>query len=141
MVMLWNRKPSRKARVRRNDKRFTPRCERLEDRTLPSTFIVTTTADTGPGSLRQAILNSNAAPGQTNTITFNIAPSGTQTITVESFLPIISNPVVIDGTTQPGFTNQPLIILTQGETPNLDGLRLGGAGGSTIKGLELTNFG
>jgi hypothetical protein len=33
----------------------------LEDRTVPSTFVVTNTLDSGTGSLRQAILNANAA--------------------------------------------------------------------------------
>jgi hypothetical protein len=36
-----------------------PHLELLEDRTLPTTFLVTTTADSGPGSLRQAILDAN----------------------------------------------------------------------------------
>jgi hypothetical protein len=45
--------------------------EPLEDRTVPSTFLVTTTADSGPGSLRQAILDANAAGS--GTILFNIA--------------------------------------------------------------------
>ena len=35
-------------------------------------FLVTTTADSGQGSLRQAILDSNAEPGGTNTIDFAI---------------------------------------------------------------------
>jgi hypothetical protein len=37
--------------------------ERLEDRTVPSTFTVQTLADSGAGSLRQAILDANANPG------------------------------------------------------------------------------
>ena len=37
--------------------------ERLEDRTVPSTFTVLNLADSGPGSLRQAILDANANPG------------------------------------------------------------------------------
>ena len=37
--------------------------EWLEDRTVPSTFMVQNLADSGPGSLRQAILNANANPG------------------------------------------------------------------------------
>ena len=39
-------------------------------------FVVTTTADSGPGSLRQAILDSNAATGGTNTIDFAIPGTG-----------------------------------------------------------------
>ena len=45
--------------------RLRPRVEWMEDRTLPSTFVVSSTADSGPGSLRQAILDSNAATGAT----------------------------------------------------------------------------
>jgi hypothetical protein len=52
----------------------------MEDRTLLSAFVVNNTADSGPGSLRQAILDSNAATAATNTIDFNIAGTGTQTI-------------------------------------------------------------
>ncbi len=37
--------------------------ETLEDRSLPSTFSVLNLADSGPGSLRQAILDANANPG------------------------------------------------------------------------------
>jgi hypothetical protein len=37
--------------------------ERLEDRTVPSTFTVHNLADSGPGSLRQAVLDANAQPG------------------------------------------------------------------------------
>ena len=40
-------------------------CEQLEDRTVPSLFIVTNLGDSGHGSLRQAILDANspAYPG------------------------------------------------------------------------------
>src|SRR6516225_6390000 len=41
----------------------------LYAQTEPTTFTVTTFADSGPGSLRQAILNANAEPGP-NRITF-----------------------------------------------------------------------
>ena len=40
--------------------RLRPRLEVMEDRTLLSTFVVNNTSDSGPGSLRQAILDSNA---------------------------------------------------------------------------------
>jgi hypothetical protein len=44
----------------------------MEDRTLLSTFLVSNTDDSGPGSLRQAILDANAATGGTSTIDFKI---------------------------------------------------------------------
>src|SRR5262245_38996289 len=40
---------------------FTPRLEALEGRTVPSTFLVENLADSGPGSLRQAVLDANSA--------------------------------------------------------------------------------
>src|SRR5262245_7175729 len=40
-----------------------PVVEGLEDRCTPSTFVVTTTNDSGAGSLRAAILQANAAAG------------------------------------------------------------------------------
>jgi len=39
------------------------RLEALEDRNVPSTLMVENLADSGPGSLRQAILDANALPG------------------------------------------------------------------------------
>ena len=76
----------------------------MEDRTLLSTFLVTNTGDSGPGSLRQAILDSNAATGATNTIDFDIPGTGVQTIAPLSPLPAITSPVLIDGASQPGYT-------------------------------------
>ena len=72
-------------------------------------FPVTSTADSGPGSLRQAILDSNTATGGTNTIDFAIPGRGVQTIAPLSPLPAITNPVLIDGTSQPGYAGTPLI--------------------------------
>ena len=44
---------------------FRPRLEPLEDRTVPSTLLVENLADSGPGSLRQAVLDAvgQAGPG------------------------------------------------------------------------------
>lgn len=47
------------------------RFDTLEDRTAPAVFTVTTTLDVGPGSLRQAIADSNAAAGP-DTIAFAV---------------------------------------------------------------------
>src|SRR5262249_24621069 len=69
--------------------RIHPRLEWMEDRTLLSTFTVTNRDDSGTGSLRQAILDSNAALGATNTIDFDIPGGGVQTIAPLSPLPAI----------------------------------------------------
>src|SRR5437588_7312138 len=84
--------------------------ERMEQRVLLSTYGVTSTADSGPGSLRQAILDANAHPGE-DAIAFAI-DSGVQTISAAGAFPAISDPVVIDGTTQPGYAGKPLVQVT-----------------------------
>ncbi len=73
---------------------------------LPAhTFCVTATGDSGAGSLRQAILDSDAGGGA-NTIDFDIPGSGPQTITVTGFPTINTSGTVtsllIDGYSQPG---------------------------------------
>ena len=70
-------------------------------------FSVTTTADAGPGSLRQAILDANGAPGP-DEIVFSIG-TGVASIAPTGALPPLTDPVTIDGTTQPGFAGTPLI--------------------------------
>jgi hypothetical protein len=55
------------------------------------TFTVTTTADSGPNSLRQAILDANAANGGT----INVTTAGV--VNLNSALPIISAPLAING--------------------------------------------
>src|SRR5262249_40351951 len=60
---VWQRRwPWRPARGRRVGNLAPLLLEALEDRLALSTFVVTSTADAGPGSLRQAILSANAAP-------------------------------------------------------------------------------
>ena len=66
-----------------------------------TTYTVTSTADTGAGSLRQAILDANASLGL-DTIAFNIIGSGVHTIVPATPLPPITDAVTIDGYTQPG---------------------------------------
>src|SRR5262249_54736865 len=57
---------------RRRSAGVRPVVERMEDRTLLATITVTNTNDSGPGSLRQAIVDSNANVGTTDTIAFAI---------------------------------------------------------------------
>ena len=66
-----------------------------------STLIVTSTSDSGAGSLRQAILDANGNPGA-DVIRFNVVGGGVQTIALVSSLPSITDTVTIDGYSQPG---------------------------------------
>ncbi len=117
-----------------------PRMELLEDRVLLSTFTVLNTNDGGADSLRQAILDSNASVGVADTIAFNIPGAGVHTIRPLTALPTITDPVTIDGTTQPGSGGRPAIVLDGSvATPGADGLVIT-AGGSMIRGLIINRF-
>jgi hypothetical protein len=107
--------------------------------TRAATLTVTNNNDSGAGSLRQAILDANATNGL-DTIVFQIPGAGLHTIALLATLPPISDAVVIDGTTQPGFTNRPIIELNGGGLANVDGFRLT-AVNSTIRGLVINRFG
>jgi hypothetical protein len=87
-------------------RRSRPRLEWTEDRTLLSAFLVTNSGDSGPGSLRQAILDSNSVTGGTNAIDFDIPGKGVQTIALISALPPIAASAPLDGTTQPGYSGE-----------------------------------
>lgn len=102
-------------------------------------FTVTNTADSGPGSLRQAILDSDAAGPGTSIIQFNIPGAGVQTITPVKDLEAVTVPAIIDGTTQPGYSGSPLIELDGSVNGNATGLELM-AGASTVKGLVIGGF-
>ncbi len=100
-------------------------------------FIVSNTNDSGAGSLRQAILDANAAGGS-DTITFNIGGGGAQTINLLSNLPVISDLVTLDATTQPGYAGVPLIEVNAASA--FVGFDLGaGSDGSTIRGFVINN--
>jgi hypothetical protein len=104
---------------------------------LPSIFTVTSVADSGDGTLRKALDDANSTPGP-NTIAFQIPGAGVHTIQPTSPLPWITNPVVIDGTTQPDYAGTPLIVLN-GSSAGGDGLTIT-AGNSTVKGLVINGF-
>ena len=104
-----------------------------------ASVVVTTTADGGAGSLREAITTANASPGL-DTITFAILGSGVQTIQPLSALPTITDPVVIDGASQPGYADRPLIEI-RGDLAGsgVNGLTIT-AGGSTVRALTVNRF-
>ena len=104
-----------------------------------ATFTVTNTADSGAGSLRQALIGTNAS-SNLDTINFNVPGGPYQTISVFSEL-TITQPVIIDGTSQPGFSGSPVIEINgAGAGAGTSGIHITG-GGSTIKGLIVNRFG
>jgi len=98
--------------------------------------------DTTHCSLREAINAANARPNTLalNEIHFNIPPDGPQVIQLLSALPVITDPVKIDGGTQPGYSNTPIITLDGSQT----GVAVNGfdfnTGNSTIQKLAIRNF-
>ena len=141
MITIASRKASRLS---------LPFIEPLEQRIAPATFVVTTTADTGAGSLRQAIIDANAAAntGAPDVISFNITAGFI--ITPASLLPEISESVIIDGYSQPGSsvntatvgTDANIVIGLSGAGLTAgNGLVLGGTGGSIVRGLAVFGFG
>ena len=102
-------------------------------------FVVTNANDHGAGSLRQAIMDANATVGP-DMIVFNIPGAGVQTINLLIALPEITDSVVVDATTQPGYAGTPLIELNGAQTnSNSAGFRIS-AGGTTIRGFSICRF-
>jgi hypothetical protein len=117
---------------------------------LATTYTVTSTGDSGAGSLRQAILDANANAGA-DVIHFNIMGGGVHTITPLTPLPTLAEAVTIDGYTQPGTsanTNPPdqgtnAVLLIEIDGTNTGGsfsdgvLKAQGASDITIRGLVI----
>jgi hypothetical protein len=115
--------------------------EPVEPRFLLAAFTVTSSADVGSGSLRAVLqqVNDDDTPG-VDTVDFQIE-TGPQTISLGTALPSVARPVLIDGTSQPGYEGTPLIEILGSNGSAQDGLTLGaGSDGSTIKGLQIDGF-
>lgn len=116
--------------------------------TLAATFVVTTTANSGTGSLRTAINSANATVGA-DVIEFDIPGLGPHTITPLTALPTITDAVVIDGYSQ---TDAVPNSAREGSNARIqiriDGAALGAAGiglsicqsDVEIRGLSVTRF-
>lgn len=107
-----------------------------------NSIIVTTDADSGEGSLREAILTANANGG--GTIRFMIDAPRPYVIQLESGLPEITAPVVIDGEAQCATETTPseMRVVIDGSLLSAgDGLYLtADAQGSIIRGLAIGGF-
>ena len=105
----------------------------------PCSTIVKNTNDTGADSLRAAMVCANGDAGL-DTISFAIAAAGVQSIAPASALPTITDPVIIDGTTQPLYAGTPLIELNGTSAGALvNGLTITTCG-STVRGLAINRF-
>jgi hypothetical protein len=111
-------------------------------------YTVTNTDDSGPGSLRAAIISADGVAG-TSTINFSIPTSdsnynsatGQWTISTTSVLPSFTEPITLDATTQTGYDNSPLVILSGASAGDVSGLDLeAGSAGSVIQGLIINGF-
>ena len=101
-----------------------------------STYVVINTNATGPGSLQFAILDANETPGA-DTITFDIPGPAPYVINQPVALPIVTDPVTIDATTQPGYAGTPLVEL-KGDS-NTNGLTITSSN-CTVRGLASHGF-
>jgi hypothetical protein len=105
-----------------------PGVEPLESRTLLAVFTVTSTGDSGPGTLRQAILDADASQTtEADEIRFDLPGPGVHTIAPTSPLPAVTSLTTIDGATQPGYAGSPVIELD------------GSAAGAAADGLVVTD--
>ncbi len=109
-------------------------------------YTVTNTNDSGAGSLRQAITDANTNGGQ-DSIHFAVPGPGPHTIQPASELPVVSDPVAIDGYTQSGASpatpSSPATLMIE-----LDGTNAGltayglvvSSGWTTVRGLAINRF-
>lgn len=117
--------------------------ERLEPRALLATFTVTSNADSGagvftPGELRWAIDEANNLPGL-DTIEFRL-PDGSTTISLLDGLESITDPLILDGTTQPGYLTSPIVAIDGTAVADVGFRVTAAAGGTTIRALSVYGF-
>jgi hypothetical protein len=101
-------------------------------------FVVTNTNNHGAGSLREAITNANTTVGA-DKIVFNIPGSGVRVINLLNALPEITDPVVIDAGTQPGYAGKPIVELNGSAIINSNGFVIR-AGVTTVRGFAIGGF-
>ena len=123
----------------------------LDGDTSSISALLATKGTDGFISLREAITAANNSANGTSPdeIHFNIAGVGPHTIQVgnvgdgnNGLLPVITNnAVIIDGWSEPGFLNTPLIRIDGAVAPNGAGLSFSSTSdGSTVRGLMITDF-
>lgn len=109
-------------------------------------FTVSSAKDAGLGTLRDAIEMANLNPGE-DEIVFAIDAGGAQTIELASDFPIIVDDLFIDGSTQTGFDQLPIININwtgtifsiQNANVHIQGLQIGQASGIGRQAAILVN--
>lgn len=108
------------------------------------TYTVTNTNDSGPGSLRQLILDTNATAGIADTIEFNIPGVGPHTISPVTPLPTIADSLSIDGWSEPNYANDDVpVVILDGASAGVAAVGLDfstGSDASSVRGLSIVNF-
>jgi PQQ-like domain len=106
----------------------------------PNTYTVTNTSNSTAtsGSLPWAVQQANNRPGL-DYIVFNIAGSGVHVITLGTTL-VLSDQVVVDGTSQPGYAGAPLVYLKGGASVASLLTLQGSSSGSSVQGLGLYDY-
>ena len=106
-----------------------------------TTYTVTNTDDSGVGSFRWAVdqVNADANPA---IIDFNISGDGPHVIQPATQYTSFTNSVIIDGTTQSGYTDgAPAIVFDGVNGGNIPALVFTGtAENSVVRGLSIINF-
>ncbi len=122
-------------------------------RAAATTFTVINTNDSGAGSFRQALIDADNNVG-VDTIEFNIpegdcSAAGVCSIALLSDLPVTTEAVIIDGTTQPRYGTAPANVCATASVPSYMRVQITAAAGtfmlllsqtagaSTIRGLSL----
>ena len=121
----------------------------FSSRLTAGTYTITTTADDGAGSLRDAITSANTILGR-DTILFNLTGNVVHTIRPLTPFPIVTDSLVINGYSQPGSSVNTLAvgnnarILIQLDGSLMAGVGSGitiqGGGNSIVRGLVVNRF-
>src|SRR5215470_4756507 len=123
--------------------RFLPSLEALGERIVPSTFHVTTLADSGDGSLRAAVAQADAHPGADN-IVFDDRLTGTIALTggeLDLTDDLKLNGPGADKLTVSGGNLSRVFQVEAGETVSISGLTIAGGNAGDGNGGGIDNFG
>jgi parallel beta-helix repeat protein len=108
----------------------------IEVRNGVETHVVTNTNDTGPGSLRQAIEDANVFQTASR-IEFDIPGDVPHTIAPLSTFDVMLYPTDIDGTSQPGYSGDPVIVIDGTYSPGAPRFIFESTG--SMRGLRVDN--